>query len=228
MQLSRTLSPALCCLLTLVVHHVAGLAIPRGAPGNAIGAAATVPKIDRRLTAGATFKAAAAEAEASLPGGKINRRQTPTTLLGTFQPLFRVAADRAAEFVEFFQAAAKAAADSEATFPDAGELQATVYTFQRIAEAATIFQDVFRDTASSKAAAEAVVLFQKAAGLADQAMFNFRRAARGELGQATTVAAFQEVATAAAAAASTFEAAVEAFEAAVKVSQAAAAGQVKS
>ena len=32
MQLPRILSPALCCLLTLSVQHVAGLAVPRSAP----------------------------------------------------------------------------------------------------------------------------------------------------------------------------------------------------
>ena len=49
MQLPRTLSPAFCCLLALTVQHVAGLVVPRGAPGTG--------------------------AEASLDGGKSRPRQ---------------------------------------------------------------------------------------------------------------------------------------------------------
>ena len=216
MHLPHTILPVLCCLFILVVHDVAGLAVLRGAPGNAIlakadvGASFTGARAHRRQTVQATFQAAAASHEASLP--KIDPRQTATTLLATFQPAFQAGAESAAESVKTLQAAAKATAQigtTIATFEDANDAAVhTLATFRTIANAATTFQDVFKGTAGSKAATEAVALFQEAAKRADETITRLQGALLGIVDNAAKVADFQEVVKTAAAAAGTFDVAV--------------------
>ena len=86
MQLPGTLSPAICCLLTLAVQHVAGLAVPKEAPGVGaeVGVKASLtgsgahrgPTVEAEvIVEGDASLKAEAQDQASLTGDRAYRRQ---------------------------------------------------------------------------------------------------------------------------------------------------------
>ena len=89
MQLPRTISPAFCCLLALAVQHVAGLVVPRGAPGSGIGAEVGL-EVDASLLGLQVDAEAGVEVGPSPPRGRTHRRQQdPTTAANVGPPGWR-------------------------------------------------------------------------------------------------------------------------------------------
>lgn len=205
MQLPLTLLPALFCLLTIAVHHVAGLVVPRGGPGNAIGA-----KV---------------EVATSISGGGVHRRQTTTATV-------QAAADTAVKAALDFLVIARRAGSfgGIANFGAVTDAAARVQTITDEAAAAmTFFQIVPKGAVDSEGVATAVALFKLAAERATETVRIFDNAVAAAADEpsntAATVANLQKAAEAVAAAAATFEAAVNAVAAAAAAAFASASSK---